>query len=30
MLTNTKTFNRATIAIIKQIGVQVEIKQTEI
>ena len=30
MLTNTKTFNRAIISIIKQIGIQVEIKQTEI
>ena len=30
MLTNTKTFNRAIIAIIKQIGIVVEIKQTEI
>ena len=29
-LTNTKTFNRAIISIIKQIGIQVEIKQTEI
>jgi hypothetical protein len=27
MLTNTKTFNRAIIAIIKQIGIVVEIKQ---
>jgi hypothetical protein len=30
MLTNTKTFNRAIIAIIKKIGIVVEIKQTEI
>ena len=29
-LTNTKTFNREIISIIKQIGIQVEIKQTQL